>query len=214
VIRNIIWDLDGTLFDTYPAMAAAFRLALRDLGGDADLDWLEALARESVGHCISTMADTYGLSEDDVTQGFAEHYAHIEAEEQPPFSGVVEICWYILRIGGQNCIVTHRGSESTARLLAAHGMAGLFTACVTGGGGYPKKPDPAAMQAILSEHALLREETIAVGDRDIDILAGRAAGLFTCRFGAESGAVKADLRVDRFSELYEFLVAATGSTEA
>ncbi len=32
MIRNIIWDADGTLFDTYPAIASAFQAAMADLG--------------------------------------------------------------------------------------------------------------------------------------------------------------------------------------
>jgi phosphoglycolate phosphatase-like HAD superfamily hydrolase len=34
MFRNIIWDVDGTLFDTYPAIARAFQTALNDLGSD------------------------------------------------------------------------------------------------------------------------------------------------------------------------------------
>ena len=42
--RNLIWDLDGTLFDTYPAIAGAFRTALLGLGCKADVAWVEGLA--------------------------------------------------------------------------------------------------------------------------------------------------------------------------
>ena len=48
MIRNIIWDADGTLFDTYPAIASAFKAALADLGKEAAVDWIESLAKKSV----------------------------------------------------------------------------------------------------------------------------------------------------------------------
>ena len=48
MFRNIIWDVDGTLFDTYPAIAKAFRAALNDAGKDAALDWIEELAKISL----------------------------------------------------------------------------------------------------------------------------------------------------------------------
>ncbi|MGE5598647.1 MAG: HAD hydrolase-like protein, partial [Bacteroidota bacterium] len=32
MLRNIIWDVDGTLFDTYPPIAKAFQEALDELG--------------------------------------------------------------------------------------------------------------------------------------------------------------------------------------
>ena len=38
MFRNIIWDVDGTLFDTYPAIAQAIKAALHELGKDASLN--------------------------------------------------------------------------------------------------------------------------------------------------------------------------------
>jgi phosphoglycolate phosphatase-like HAD superfamily hydrolase len=49
---------------------------------------------------------------------------------------------------------------------------------------------------------LQREETMAVGDRDIDVLAGQAAGIFTCLFGLKTDEVVAHLTIISFDELY------------
>ena len=130
----------------------------------------------------------------------------MKPEEQPPFSGVIAICDYICTKGGKNVIVTHRGRQGTADLLAAHHMSGYFAGCLTRDDGYPKKPDPAAFEAILKAHNLEREQTIAVGDRDIDVLAGQAAGLITCLFGSETEGAVADLTGSSFDELYRYLV--------
>jgi phosphoglycolate phosphatase-like HAD superfamily hydrolase len=54
---------------------------------------------------------------------------------------------------------------------------------------------------------LQREETMAVGDRDIDVLAGQAAGIFTCLFGRKDDGVAADLTINSFDELYRYLVS-------
>ena len=207
MFRHIIWDVDGTLFDTYPAMAQAFKAALNDLGQDAPADWIEGLARQSLGHCLSTLAATYRVSEEVIEQGFGKHYSAVKPEEQPPFPGVIAVCRYICSTAGKNVIVTHRGEESTLKLLAAHRMADYFAGWLTHDDGYPKKPDPASFEAALQLHGLKREETMAVGDRDIDILAGQAAGLFSCLFGPEADGVAADLAVGSFDELYRFLAS-------
>jgi phosphoglycolate phosphatase-like HAD superfamily hydrolase len=205
MLRNIIWDVDGTLFDTYPAIARAFRAALNDLGKDAPLDWIQGLARKSLGYCASTLAAQYQLTEDDIEQTFEQHYDSVKPEEQPPFPGVIAVCEYICAIGGKNVIVTHRGQAGTAELLAANDMTRYFAGCVARGDGYPKKPNPAAFEAVLELHNLPREETLAVGDRDIDVLAGQAAGVFTCLFGSEADEVAADLTIRSFAELYHYL---------
>jgi phosphoglycolate phosphatase-like HAD superfamily hydrolase len=78
-IRNVIWDVDGTLFDTYPAIAGAFRAALRDLGGDTPLERITALARESLGHCTRTLAAAHDLDAAALEDAFSRHY-----ERTPP----------------------------------------------------------------------------------------------------------------------------------
>lgn len=214
MIRNIIWDVDGTLFDTYPAIARAFKAALNDLGADASLDWIEGLARKSLGYCASTLAGEYQLNAEAIGQAFGAHYDLAEPEEQPPFPGVIAICDYICASGGKNVIVTHRGRRGTVDLLAAHQMSGYFAGCLTRDDGYPKKPDPAAFEAILKAHVLERKQTIAVGDREIDVLAGQAAGLTTCLFGPETEGVVADLKVSSLDELYRYLVRQPGDEDS
>ncbi len=207
MFRHIIWDVDGTLFDTYPAMAQAFKAALNDLGQDASADWIEGLARRSMDHCLSTLAATYQLPEETIEQGFDRYYCVIRPEEQPPFPGVIAICRTICSAGGKNVIVTHRGQEGTFGLLAAHRMTEYFAGWLTHRDGYPRKPNPAAFEAALQRHDLKREETMTVGDRAIDILAGQAAGLFSCLFGSEADGVVPDLTVGSFDELYRYLVS-------
>jgi phosphoglycolate phosphatase-like HAD superfamily hydrolase len=50
-----------------------------------------------------------------------------------------------------------------------------------------------------------RDETMAVGDREIDVLAGKAAGVFTCFFGRDDAGVEADLVITNFGELARLL---------
>jgi len=212
LFRYIIWDVDGTLFDTYPAMAQAFKAALNDLGQDAPASWIEGLVRRSMDHCLSTLAATYQLPEEAIGQGFDRYYCAIRPEEQRPFPGVVAVCRYICSGGGKNVIVTHRGQEGTLELLTAHQMTEYFAGWLTHQDGYPRKPDPAAFEAALQRYDLKREETMTVGDRAIDILAGQAAGLFSCLFGPEADGVAPDLTVGSFDELYQFI--ATESRES
>ena len=205
MFRNIIWDVDGTLFDTYPAITRAFRAALNDLGKDAALDRIAGLARKSLGYCVAALAGQCQLDEKDIGRAFEAHYDRTPPQEQPPFPGVITVCETICTLGGMNVIITHRERQSTHELLAAHKMTGYFSACLARDDGYPKKPDPAAFAAMLKLHNLAREETLAVGDRDIDVLAGRAAGLFTCLFGPEDDRAAADLTISSFDELHRYL---------
>jgi phosphoglycolate phosphatase-like HAD superfamily hydrolase len=211
MFRNIIWDVDGTLFDTYPAIAKAFQAALNDLEKETPWDWIEGLAKVSLSHCVTTLATQFQLNEEILGKAFEKHYDHVRPEEQPPFPGVITICEYICSVGGKNVIVTHRGYEGTNELLVANHMSQYFVGCIARDDGYPKKPDPAAFEAIIKLHSLPRNETMTVGDRDIDIRAGQAAGLFTCLFSFGSDGVIADLTINSFDELYGYLTSERNS---
>ncbi len=199
--RNIIWDVDGTLFDTYPAMAAAMQAALAEFGVAAPRDRLEALARVSMDHCIAAVSEASDLDPEAVLEAFIRHYARTRPEDQPPFPGVRAVC----AAGGQNAIVTHRRRASTAALLAVHDMAPFFTGSITHDDGYARKPDPAAFVAAFELCGLPRAETMTIGDREIDILGGQAAGLFACLFGTPSDGLAPDLVIARFDELLPYL---------
>jgi len=206
-IRNIIWDVDGTLFDTYPAIARAFRAALRDFGQDAALGRIVALARESLTHCTTTLVAERQLDQAAFEAAVARHYERTTPADQPPFPGVTAICEHICAAGGQNVIVTHRGPRGTTELLAASGLSGFFSGSITRADRFPRKPDPAAFNAIIERHGLIRDQTMAIGDRDIDVLAGRAAGVATCFFGLATPGVDADLTITEFDDLARILVA-------
>ncbi len=211
MFRNIIWDVDGTLFDTYPAIARAFQAGLHDLGKEAALNWVAGLARISLSQCVTTLAEHYHLEEDTLGEAFEKYYDQVTPEQQPPFPGVIAICAYICGMGGKNVIVTHRGLAGTQELLAAHNMTHYFAGCLTRGDGYPRKPHPAAFEAAIQIHNLPKAETLTVGDRGIDILAGKAAGLFTCRFGFDAEEAMADLTITSFDELYGYLNSQSSS---
>lgn len=206
MFRNIIWDVDGTLFDTYPAIAKAIKAALNDLGKDAPLAWIAELAKQSLSQCDTVLADKYQLDRGELERAIEVHFDRITVEENPPFPGVIDLCQYICSIKGKNVIVTHRGREGTQELLTAHKLAGYFAGYITRDDGYPRKPAPAAFEAALAMYNLKQEETLTVGDRDIDIWAGQAAGLFSCFYGGEADGIEADLAISSFGELYEYLV--------
>jgi HAD superfamily hydrolase (TIGR01549 family) len=211
MIKNIIWDVDGTLFDTYPAIAGAIRAALRTLGRDAAHERIMALAKESLDYCLTTLAAECLLKEEELDREFDAQYAQVTYADQPPFPGAKAVCESIVAAGGRNVIVTHRGRAGTAGLLDAHDMTPLFAGWITRDDGYPRKPDPAAFEAALRNYDLSRIETLAVGDREIDILAGKDAGLATCLFTA--GEVKptaAELTADIFNELLERISSQPG----
>jgi len=204
-IRHLIWDVDGTLFDTYPAFLRAFSQALESLGHPTSEEQIEPLARVSLPHCAEVMAGKYNLGTDETLERFLHFYRMIPQLEQPPFPGVRKLCELVMTSGGMNVIVTHRRHSTTQELLEVHGLGNLFSGIAGGDDGFEKKPHPAAFLAMMAQHGLAAAETATIGDREIDMAAGRAAGITTCLFSSGDLGMESDFSFSEYGQLAEFL---------
>jgi phosphoglycolate phosphatase-like HAD superfamily hydrolase len=201
MIQHLIWDVDGTLFDTYPAIAQSFQAALHDLGATTPFDEVMRLSQISLDHCLNTLSRVHALATDDLEERFAHHYQTVTPEDQPPFAGVKAVCEHIRARGGLNLIVTHRGRAGLDRLLAAHRLTDYFIDITSNDDAYPRKPDPAAFIALIKKHHLPQAATLGVGDRDIDILAAQAAGVRAALFGKNQGMATPDFFFTEYAAL-------------
>ena len=182
---HLIWDFDGTLFDTYPPLISAIQRALCDFNASREDYEVSTLLRDTLASCVATLAAQHGL-EIGVFEARVNYYWRgTTFRDQPPMPGVIGACERVLKAGGRNYIFTHRSRESLMALLDWYRVGGLFADCLTAGEGYMRKPDPAGFLALIEKHQMQREHVLAIGDRDLDILAGKAAGVNTCLYNAE-----------------------------
>jgi len=205
MIRHLIWDAGGTLFDTYPAVVEACRRALFSLGHNSSPVEILPLFRISTDYGIRTLADRAGLAYTQLAERFREAYDAIGPQYQPPFEAVREVCAFISSNGGSNFIVTHRSLSSLSDLLNTHGLADYFAGSISKDDPLPRKPDPASILALLERYQLDPRECAVVGDRCMDVEAGHAAGVCTCLYGDEPCSTLPDLRIRHYRELLAWL---------
>lgn len=84
-------------------------------------------------------------------------------------------------------------------------MASYFEDIFSVEQGYPRKPDPAMSLAALKKHNLHPAGSLFVGDREIDIQSGQAAGVRTCLFGEAALTTPADFQIEHYSQLLKML---------
>jgi phosphoglycolate phosphatase-like HAD superfamily hydrolase len=200
--KYMLWDFDGTLFDTYPPLIEAIENALGESGIGEPRELITRLLDDTMSACVTALTDKHGLDAAAFAERIRHYWGQTTPQENPPFPGAIFACERILAAGGRNYIVTHRGRESLVALLDWYQVTGLFADCLTRDDGYPRKPDPASFQAMIEKHGLPREEVLAIGDRTLDILAGQAAGVHTCLFSAQPGPdMQPDYVIATFDEL-------------
>ncbi|MGC9468882.1 MAG: HAD hydrolase-like protein [Anaerolineae bacterium] len=205
MISYLVWDAGGTLFDTYPAVVAACRAALRSLGYEASTAWLMSLFRQTTAFALETIADRFGIPLTSLESAFGAAYDAVEPDFQPPFPFVRHVCAYMCGVGGWNYIVTHRGRESLEGLLQAHSMADYFVDWITKEDPFPRKPDPASFLGLMARHGLDPSSGMVIGDRPLDIVAGQRAGLSTCWYGEPPEGTEPDLSIVSYDQLLLWL---------
>jgi phosphoglycolate phosphatase-like HAD superfamily hydrolase len=203
---HIIWDLDGTLFDSYPPLIASFERALDEFQVAVPRAELVRLLNDTVPACIQEITARHSLEPVIFEARVAYYQRQVTASDQPPFDGAICLCERFLKAGGTNFIFTHRSRESVLRLLDWYRIEGLFSECLTADDGCERKPDPAGFNALLARHKLPRERVLAVGDRQLDIVAGQRAGISTCLFRGEPHPdCPPDFTITSFDELRSIL---------
>lgn len=176
----VVFDLDGTLADTGPDLAAALNHALARLGRPlVPPDQV----RHLVGHggralLRGDLARSGGADEALVEQGFCffgGHYAANICAGTTAYPGLEPALDALRARGVRTAICTNKPERLTHLLSEALGWAGRFDA-VVGGDTLPvRKPDPAPLHAAIARAGGGR--AAFVGDSAVDADTARAAGV-------------------------------------
>jgi phosphoglycolate phosphatase len=205
----VAFDLDGTLADTAPDLAAALNRTLAALGRPGVPP---ESVRNLIGHGARALlrrglAATGEAPEAMVERGyplFLDHYgAHI-CDGTAAFDGIEEAFDQLADAGASLAICTNKPEALTLRLLEALGWRGRFDSVVGGDTVGLRKPDPAPLLAAIGRAGGGR--AAFVGDSITDADTARAAGVpfvavsfgFSDRPAAQLGA---DALIDSFGEL-------------
>lgn len=175
--RHYFWDFDGTLFDSYPHTLRCCWDVMEENG------LTEGWDRESVLRWLlvtfGDMKREVGMPEDAYADFLERAHRMGEAELEPrviPFPDARAVLSAIMKNGGKNYLYTHR-NMTAMRYLDAFGFRPLFADFVTSEEGFPSKPAPDAVLALIARNGLDPADCVMVGDREIDGMSGKNAGI-------------------------------------
>ena len=176
-----IWDMDGTLVDSYPAIVPAAQRACAEFGADYSAAFIrDFVIRTSVGTLLEQVAAEQGTALAPLKARFdALNDGSIAAIRPIPHAR--ETLEALAQAGHRNFVYTHRGASCLA-ILAQTGLAPYFTEVLTALSGFPRKPEPDATLYLLDKYGLDRAQSFYVGDRRLDVEAAVNAGVGSILF--------------------------------
>lgn len=183
MIRAALVDLDGTLLDTAPDLAAAANATLAELGiGQLP----SGQVREFIGKGITVLvrrcleaalgAEPEAPLYEAAQTCFAVHYERLNGSSAAAYPGAEEGLAAMRAQGMRLACVTNKASRYTDPLLASSGLARYFDEVVTSDRAKRRKPDPEPFLLACRELGVAASEAAVIGDSANDAEAGRAAG--------------------------------------
>jgi phosphoglycolate phosphatase len=201
--RAALFDLDGTLVDTAPDLAAAANRMLADLGraslpDDQIRDYVGKGVVNLVNKCFEASG---GGGEEDRARAhavFERHYSAGIADRSRPYPGVVDGLEALERAGIAMGCVTNKAGRFTEPLLELTGLRRFFGVVVSGDTVERKKPHPDPMLYAAGKLGASPAETLVVGDSLNDVQSARAAGcaVVVVPYGYREGLSLEDLGAD------------------
>jgi len=216
LIRGIIFDFDGTLIDSYEAIAES----LNHVRGSFSLpSFTPEQVRPMVGHGLENLiAEAIGPAHvDEGVKLFRQSYARLCETKTSILPQVKETLDALDSRGYQMAIASNKPSYFARDIMKALEFDHLFVEVLGPNDVERAKPDPEMLEIIIMRIGLSPEEVVYVGDMPLDVEVGRRAGVAVYAVPTGSATrdallgARPDRLLHRFSDLLTYLPSISGA---
>jgi phosphoglycolate phosphatase len=175
-VRGVVFDLDGTLVDSYQAITESLNAARRSFGM-SDLD--EAAVRAEVGRGLQNLI-TRLVGADRVDAGvetFRQRYDEVYAEQTTALPCVEATLRDLRRRGYRLSVASNKPARFSGPILDVLRLGDLFDAVEGPDTAGVTKPEPGMIHRCVERMGLTVGEALYVGDMVLDAESGARAGV-------------------------------------
>jgi phosphoglycolate phosphatase len=183
-VKMVMIDLDGTLIDTLPDLAAAANRMLADMGRPA---WDMTHYRTWIGNGVprfvkraltgDMLAEPNPRPFEQALALFGRHYGAAVSELSHPYPGAVEALERLKVQGFSLACITNKAKAFTLPLLMNLDLYNYFQLVLSGDSLPTQKPDPLPLRHACEHFGIDSAHGVLVGDSSNDVQAARAAGM-------------------------------------
>ena len=178
-MKLAIFDLDGTLVDSAPDIAAALNRTMRaEHIAPFAVTEVAAMVGDGAQALLRKAFSARGMALPEAA--IAPFLADLEANSAnltTPYEGIEAALATMAMAGWRAAVCTNKPVAAAQALLRALGMA-RFLEVVIGGDSLPvRKPDPGHVRGVLQATRMAAAQSVMIGDHQNDILAARGAGV-------------------------------------
>ena len=180
--KACIFDLDGTLTDTLESLTYSVNMTLSELQlGQITSEQCKSFVGNGARRLIEQSLQAAGDPEAKCIEEAMEVYGRIFKKyctyHVAPYDGIVEMLEELKKHGVQLAVLSNKPHPQTKDVVATFFEDGMFEKVYGQQEGVPRKPDPAALHMLLRELGVSQKECLYIGDSDVDMQTGCAAGV-------------------------------------
>ena len=176
-----IWDLDGTLLDSYEAILSGIEETFGQFSIPYDKEKVrEFILKYSVQDLLEQVAEERKLDAEVLNQIRAQSLSEKNAQVVL-MPGAREVLAWADKAGIQQFVYTHKG-DNAFTILRDLGLEFYFTEILTNQSGFARKPSSEAATYLLDKYELDPRTTYYIGDRTLDVEFAQNSGLQSINF--------------------------------
>lgn len=212
--KMCVFDMDGTVVNSLGDIAAAMNRSLEKIGRKT---YAEEDYRRMVGSgmrllCKRAIPDAGDEELERLISYYNADYLSNCCVKTAPYEGMVELAEELKRLGIGRAILSNKPHTQACEIAEKLFDENLFDEIMGQSDRFPVKPAPDALLYLMQKYGVSKTETVYIGDSDVDIQLGKAAGVFTVgvtwgfRGEAELKAAGADALANTADELKSLLI--------
>ena len=196
-----IWDLDGTLLDSYEAILSGIEETYAQFSIPYDKEKVrEFILKFSVQDLLARVAEDRNLDVEVLNQVRAQSLAEKNAQVVL-MPGAHEVLKWTDAAGVQQFVYTHKGDNAFA-ILRDLGLESYFTEILTSQSGFARKPSPEAAIYLLNKYQLNPDNTYYIGDRTLDVEFAQNSGIQSLNFLEST--YEGNHRIQALADIFRF----------
>lgn len=175
--KYILFDFDGTVFDTVEGITKSAQYALSKFGIDAELDFLRQFAGPPL---VDKFMEVYGFSREQGEQAtayFKERYQPIGLYECRIFPGMKEMLSRLKAAGLVLGIATSKPQHLAEKLLEIEGMTDIFDVICGSGLNGNNDSKESVLRRAMETLGADKEHSVLIGDTKYDVIGAKAVGI-------------------------------------
>ena len=176
-----IWDLDGTLLDSYEAILSGIEETFAQFSIPYEKEQVrEFILKFSVQDLLVQVAEERKLDVEMLNQVRAQSLAEKNAQVVL-MPGAREVLHWAEESGIQQFVYTHKG-DNALTILRDLDLESYFTEILTSQSGFARKPSSEAATYLIDKHQLNPDNTYYIGDRTLDMEFAQNSGIKSINF--------------------------------